>query len=298
MTKNLLTACVCLCLAAGTLQAKNEDRALVATARKILKTHEKAVISLSVIRKVEFKIMGIGGAPDLDQELEVQCAAVIIDAGGLAVTSLTNLEGGEMPKVPVSVGGGEGKSLTFECHVQEVKYRLADGTELPARVVLKDEDLDLVFLSPQKPLDEQTRSKIAALPLGDAAPQAELLDVTIHLNRANGDLNYTPMLGLGRIVALLSKPRTCYVSDTAALGTPVFDRQGKILGIVCHCMKKGGDEESEAGGMMGMMTRMGLMRGTGPQHVAGSLILPAAAVARLVPQAKEEIKKYADAEKK
>lgn len=290
MTKNLLTACMCLCLAAGTLQAQSEDRALVATARKILKTHEKAVISLSVIRKVEFKIMGIGGAPDLDQELEVQCVAVIIDASGLAVTSLTNLEGGKMPKVPVSVGGGGEQSLTSECHVQEVKYRLADGTELSARVVLKDEDLDLVFLAPQKPLDEQARSKIASLPLGDAAPQAELLDVTIHLDRASDDLNYTPMLGLGRIVALLSKPRTCYVvGNTAALGTPVFDRQGKILGIVCRCMKKGGDEE--AGKVGGIMRVMRMMGGTGPQHVASSLILPAAAVARLVPQAKEEIKK-------
>ena len=265
MTKKLLTACVCLCLATGTLQAQNEDRALVATARKTLETYGKAVISLSVVIKIE----GVEGVPDmglLNRERKTRCVAAIIDAGGLAVTSLTNLNSpGSLPQIRISRGGGTPQPLEVECHVQEVKYRLADGTELPARVVLKDEDLDLAFLAPQKPLDEQTRSKIAALSLGDAAPQAELLDATILLNRANDNLNYVPMLNLGRIVALLSKPRICYVGNTGALGTPVFDRQGKILGIVCRCMREDGAATSH-------------------------LILPAADVARLVPQAKEEIK--------
>ena len=56
------------------------------------------------------------------------------------------------------------KTLDFDCPVQEVKYRLTDGTEVPARIVLKDEDLDLAFLAPLKPLT-RTQAKIAANPL-------------------------------------------------------------------------------------------------------------------------------------
>ena len=80
----------------------------------------------------------------------------------------------------------------------------------------------------------------------------------------------------------MSQPRTCYVNDEGVFGTPVFDRQGKLLGIVCRCVKSENADE-------------GTIR---LQTTATHLVLPAADVARLVPQAKEEAKKAAEAEKK
>ena len=93
------------------------------------------------------------------QEQKTQCAAAIIDPSGLAVTSLTNLNPQKaMAKIRIR-RGGETQTLELDCQVQEVKYRLTDGTEVPARIVLKDEDLDLVFLAPQKPLDDADPSE-------------------------------------------------------------------------------------------------------------------------------------------
>lgn len=271
MFKTILIACLCVCLTAGTLLAQDE----VAAARKTLQTYEKGVITLSAVLK--FEVRGVGVSVP-SQERKTECVATIIDPGGLAVTALTNLN----PQVKIRRGSrGAMRNLELDSQVQEVKYRLADGTEVPARVVLKDEDLDLAFLAPLEPLDEQTQEKIVAIPLDDAVSSAEALDPTVLIARANDDLSYVSTIRLGRIVATISQPRTCYLNSLGMLGAPVFDREGKLLGIVCRCVK------SEGGS-----TNVLRLQAT-PKH----LILPAAAVARLVPQAKEEIAKDAEDER-
>jgi hypothetical protein len=260
-------------LAAGTLRGQSDDRQLVGTARKTLKTYDKAVITLAAVIKIEAKGGEIAG---LDQEHKNQCVATLIDPSGLAVTSLTTLS----PKMRYNRGGGQ--VLELECQVQEVKYRLTDGTEVPARVVLKDEDLDLAFLAPLKPLDKATEGKMAFIPMGDATAQPEVLDATIYIGRTGEDLNYIPTLNLGRIVSIVSTPRTCYLSNMGGLGVPVFDQHGKAMGMICRCVKAEGGEGNS-------MTRSTLI---------SQLILPIADIAKLVPQAKDEMKKPAEDEKK
>ena len=109
------------------------------------------------------------------------------------------------------------------------------------------------------------------------------MDATILLGRTNEDLNYAPLLLEGRILAVLSQPRNCFVADGGVYGMPVFAASGKLVGLICRCVKN----EGTAGGAAGRM-----------QTVSTQLILPAADIARLVPQAKEEAEKAAEAEKK
>ena len=51
-------------------------------------------------------------------------------------------------------------------------------------MVLKDEDLDLAFLAPLKPLDEPTRAKIAVVSAGRRGDPGGSLDPTILIDRA------------------------------------------------------------------------------------------------------------------
>jgi hypothetical protein len=235
---------------------------------------------LSAVLKFEAKGMDI---PGLDQEHKTQCVAAIIDPTGLAITSLTNLNPqNAMGKIRVNRGGVP-QTLELDCQVQEVKYRLADGSEVPAHIVLKDEDLDLAFLAPLKPMDKATEAKTAVLPVGNTVPQPELLDYTILIGRTGEDLNYNPTLNLGRILSILSTPRTCYLGTSSGLGSPVFDHHGKVLGIICRCVKADSGESSS-------LTRSTAM--------LNQLILPVADVAKLVPQAKDEMKKSAESQKK
>lgn len=277
MTKRLLGIGACLCFAAGTLQAQSEDRQLVETARKTLKAYDKAIVSLSAVIKTETG--GRGGS----HEQKTQCAGAIIDPSGLAVTSLINLNPEGLFKL--RIGRMAGAPPNVECRAQGVKYRLTDGTELPARIVLKDEDLDLAFLAPIKPLDAQVRAKIAVIPLDNAAAQVEVLEPTILVERSGPGMNYTPILGLGRVTAVLSTPRACYLSSGGTLGLPAFNRDGKIIGIFCRCISADGGEPSNLGEMMATL------------FATTRLILPAADIAKLVPEAKAEMKKPADAEK-
>jgi hypothetical protein len=271
MFKKTLSACVLLCLAAGMLPARADDQQLVNTARKTLQTYDKAIITLAAVIKIEVK-----GSESSSQEQRTHCLATIIDPSGLAVAALTNLA----PSMHISRGG---RSFELNCQVQEVKYRLSDGTEVPARLVLKDEDLDLAFLAPLKPLDKATEGKMTFVPLSEATVQPEVLDSTILISRTSEDLNYIPTLILGRILSLVSTPRTCYLSSNGGLGVPVFNHQGKMLGIICRCVKAEGSDGSSA------------IRASG---VLSQLILPVADIVKLVPQAKDEVKKLAKADKK
>jgi S1-C subfamily serine protease len=275
MLKQLGIACACVCFSAGAISAQTEDRTLVETARKTLQTYDKAIISLHAVLKFEAKGIDL---PGLDQERKTQCTAAIISPNGLAVTSLTNLNPQKaLGKIRINRGGVP-TTLELDCQIQEVKYRLFDGTEIPAQVVLKDDDLDVAFLAAQKPLDAATQAKLSVISLADAAPAAEILDATIHIGRADESMNYIPTLNLGRIIALVTKPRACYMVNQGTLGAPVFDRHGKILGLICCCVRP----ETEEGAAK-------------PMNIP--FMLPAADVAKLVPQAEKAAKKAA-AEKK
>ena len=278
MAKRLLGICACLCFTAGTLQAQSEDHQVVEAGRKVLKAYDKAIVSLAAVIKID-----AGGRGS--REHKTRCVGAIIDPCGLAVTSLTNLNPQSLLKLRLGRLSGS-EAVDFDCQVQEVKYRLTDGTEVPARIVLKDDDLDLAFLAPLKPLDKPTQAKIAVIPLDNAAPQVDVLDPTILVDRSGEGLNYIPTLALGRIAAVLSKPRTCYLSSGGTLGLPVFNREGKILGVLCRCISAEGGDSSN---MTEMMSRV---------VATTRLILPVADIAKLVPEAKEEMKKPADAEKK
>ena len=267
MFKKSLIACICICLTAGTLMAQED----AAAARKTLKTYEKGIITLSAVLKFELKAAG-ASMPNLERK--TSCIAAIIDSDGLAVTALKNIN----PRGQAQAGG---RKIQLESQVQEVKYRLADGTEVPARVVLKDEDLDLAFLAPLEPLDEETKPKIAAVPLDDAAPEPEVLDEIQLIGRAGEDLNFVVTLQLGRIAATISQPRTCYMGTVGISGALAFNSQGKLIGIFCQCV----NDDTDSGNTI-------------QQLGSKNLILPVAELLRLVPQAKEEIGKASDEEKK
>jgi hypothetical protein len=100
----------------------------------------------------------------------VEAVATVIDPGGLTVMSLSSLDPGAMISRLMGAASGDEK-MQIVSEPSDVRIRLADGRELPARIVLRDQDLDLAFIRPTaKPTAPLTAINLA----DDARPQ--LLD--------------------------------------------------------------------------------------------------------------------------
>jgi hypothetical protein len=143
----------------------------------------------------------------------------------------------------ITARGGDVSQFKFESELTDVKIVLADGTEIPAEVVLRDKDLDLAYL---RPSDKPAK----ALPFVDLARdgKAQLLDEVIVVNRLNQVANRAPAVSIGRIEAIVDKPRTFYVLGQAmwgyALGSPVFSLDGKLVGVLFLRIAKAPVEQS------------------------------------------------------
>ncbi len=112
---------------------------------------------------------------------------------------------------------------------KEVKLRLADGKEVPARFVLKDADLDLAFMAPDT---EQGAAPTFAssVKLEDAA-DGQLLSSYYFVSRAPKALQRVPLIRSTEIMGIVEKPRRFYLLTDQALGAPIFDAKGKVLGL-------------------------------------------------------------------
>ncbi len=280
---SLVIGIIAVFASAERLQA-DEQRA-VESGRKVLKTSANALVGVNAIAKLQIKASG-GGGGSAEQEMKIDCTSLVIDASGLSVTSLTNLNPqNALPRMRGRGRGGEQVDVSIESELRGIKLRLPDGSEVPARVVLKDDDLDLAFVAPNEPLSAAAKKQISVVKL-EAAKAAEVLDTIVELGRTSKEFNYAPAVQLARISAVLTKPRAYYLGATSGLGTPVFSDQGALIGLVTRFVSA---EKEAAGDGLSAAIR-------GGQGAAARVILPAGDIAKLVDQAKEAAKKPAPKE--
>ncbi len=237
-----------LFLVLSTVGSLRAEEANVAAAREILNKHQDAVIWVSAIMKSQMTGMGI--AFGHGQEEKVRALGTVIDPSGLTVVSLTMLNPMGMFQDLFSSAGDDEGQMDFKASFSDIKMRLADGTEVPAKLVLKDPDLDMAFLVPEEG-EGETSPKFVSLDLKESS-EAGVLDELVLIGRLGSALDRRPSVGLARVAAVVTKPRTFYVVEVPehqGLGTPVFTQDGKVLGITL--MRKGPALE---GGLNAMMS--------------------------------------------
>ena len=237
-----------LALAARPLAAADDAQA--DAAREVFKKHQDAVVWVTAV----IKMRGGGGplaAMMGQQEQKVEAVGTVIHESGLTVVSHTNIDPTSLINAAygdIKLPGQEGK-IEFKSELSGVKIRLADGAEVPARLVMTDEDLDLAFILPT---DKNSR-KLPFVNLAGAgegaAKELAVMDPLTVLGRLDQTLDRQPAVYPTRVNAVVKKPRTFYVcSDIESLGTPAFDRSGRPVGIVV--MRK----QSGAKGMGSLMS--------------------------------------------
>lgn len=266
---NVSAVVAVLLLASVGIQAQDER----AAARDLVKKWQDAVINVRVVLKMR---ISVGGREMQSMDDSVDTVGTVIDPSGLTVLSLGALNpGAMMNKVMAGAGGGAPEQRPeFGSEPTDLKLRLADGREIPAKIVLRDEDLDLAFVRPVTKPDKP----FVAVNLADAGRPA-LLDPVVVLSRLGRVGGWTPAASLQNIGAIIEKPRTFYVTESAAmnaLGVPAFTTSGKIVGLVT--MRSVDAGRPSMFGMMGGSEALGLL----------PVILPAADVMEIAKQASEK----------
>lgn len=179
-----------------------------ATARALASEWQDAIVGVKIVLEV------------FEYESKIEVIGTIVDASGLAVISLSSIDPGSLQY------GSES-----ETKIKDVKITLADATEIPAEVVLRDRDLDLAFVRSVQPMNDGL--KAVDLESSIVPDLAEQICILSRLGSVSG---YAPHVSLYRVQAIITKPRLFYVPDFMAvlsgLGTPAFSLDGSILGIM------------------------------------------------------------------
>lgn len=264
MRSTLLTVALCLSLLPVPASAQDQR----AAARDVVKKWQDAIVNVRVVLKMR---MSMGGREMQSSDDPVDTVGTVIDPSGLTVLSLGSLNPGGMMSKLMGSGGGSGQpQMEITTEPTDVKIRLSDGRELPAKIVLRDEDLDLAFLrpttKPEKPL--------VAIDLKDAAKPA-ILDQVLVLSRLGRVGGWTAGASLADVGAVIEKPRTFYVlsGNVTGMGTPAFLTNGRIIGLLTLRQVEAGRPSMAS--MMGGMEGMGML----------GVILPAADVLEIAQQA-------------
>jgi hypothetical protein len=258
---------------------------LAKTAKETSAKYQDCIVHVTATMKIEASGMGMMMGQGNEQKMET--IGTIVDPSGLTVVSLSKMDPTSMfAGMSINVNG-EDQEISAGSQFSDVKIRLADGTEVPAKLIMKEPELDLAFVIPEKNDDGK---KYNFLNLSESGT-VDVLDDLFTLDRFGKVLNYKPAIGKMYVVGVVAKPKLSYaINDASDLGVPAFNAAGKLIGI---CTLKTSQDKSR--GIMAMATGGGM-------H---PIILPAADVLDTAKQAlakkdekKEEPKKEAKKDEK
>jgi hypothetical protein len=227
--------------AAGEEPKGADESVAVKAAKEVLEKHKDAIVEVRLVLKTK---TSVGGREAGAQEQKVEVNGTVIDPSGLTVISNVATD----PSSMFSIDAGEDNpQFKQETTVSDVKIVLADGKEYPAKLVLRDKDLDLAFVRP-----DQKDLKLPSLELKAPPAEPKVLDEVIALTRLDRSANREPGVSVARLMSVIRKPRTHYVAMALMeTGCPAFDAQGNVLGI--SVMRIGGARGGGGFSMMAML---------------------------------------------
>jgi S1-C subfamily serine protease len=232
-SRSLMFATALLAAGSLSLPVHAASDADAAAGRALVKRYADAIVGVELVVTLKVKF-GNQERPPQEQKIEVN--GTVISSSGLTVTSLAEVDP-QAAFEAIRAGGGRGPEL-MGAEFKEVKLRLADGKEVPARFVLKDADLDLAFMAPDVPADGTKVEFPSVVKLEDAAEGA-VLGSYFYISRASKALQRVPLVRSTEIVGVVEKPRKFFLMTDVTLGTPQFDAKGKVLGITLQNFASG-----------------------------------------------------------
>lgn len=195
-----------------------------AAAREIMNKHKETVVTVRMVISQQISMQGMGSQ---DRENRIEVTGTIVDPSGLTVVSLTETDPSTMIR---RMARAQGREVNIESQIKEAHLIQPDGSEVPAKIVLRDPDMDMTFLRPES----KTDSTFASVDLSDASTP-QVLDQIVFLSRLGRVANRAYGAAIDRIQAVIERPRTLYVpvgvDSAGSLGSPAYTLDGKFVGV-------------------------------------------------------------------
>ena len=220
MTKTFVLAIGSLVLAVALPHAQSaEDRI---AAREVIKKRSDAVVMVTATVKVRANIGG--NEQTVDQS--AQTNATVLDPNGLTVLPLSALQPDDVMSRSISSRVGPNTRVEITSEPSEIKIHAAGGREIGAKLILRDQDLDLAFIRPTEALS----SPMTAVDGPAAIPT--ILDLLLVVQRTPESTGWSTSAAFGNVQLVIEKPRTYYqIAGPMPLGAPLFDTAGRFVGV-------------------------------------------------------------------
>jgi len=254
--------CCVVSLAAATLGAQ-ENHVV-----KLVDAIAPSIVTVRVVAELSMPMMG-GETHEMKQET----LGIVVDKSGLVLVSTSAVD----PAAQMSMMfGGEAE---VESNVTSLKVMIGDeGKELTGTVVAKDDKLGFTFVKIAE-LGDRQLTPLVFEQKGEPTLGASVYSV----QRLSEGYDFAPVAHRTEIVGRIKKPRSAWVlADSVGVGSPVFNAEGGLCGVVAQIQAPGGD----AGGQNMMMQMLG-----GGSHGPATFLVSAQAAATSIAQALEAASK-------
>lgn len=180
-------------------------------AKQVLQRDGAAVVTLRLVLTAR------------EQQQELEAMGVVIDKSGLIVSSYVTVD-------PANALTKQAEKQDSGVEIKTAKLVMQDGTEQALKVVLRDAELDLIFLMPEKELN------LPFIDVSKASKGIEVADSMIILSRMGAVGNRQESVVIDTVQSVVLKPRKLYVGDqykdALYLGNPVFSASGELVGLM------------------------------------------------------------------
>ncbi len=199
-----------------------------ADGRAICSKMGDAVVRVEAVQSISIDYDG--DSDEYDRKSET--VGTVVDPAGITIVSLSAIDNSR-----------ESSMYSETSQIKELKIVISDGKEMPAKVVLRDQDLDLAVIVPTQKPD----TPMAFVNLKDSA-KADILDRVLVVTRLGKIADRALSANIEQVQSIVEKPRRFYVVSLENVGeefgAPVLAMSGKAIGIVLLKSRPSGSEDA------------------------------------------------------
>ncbi len=179
--------------------------------------------------------------PSAERKIEIN--GTVVSPTGLTVVSYSAMDPAALFDNIRKQMAANGQSVEVgKSEFKNLRLQMEDGTEVPSRIVWKDMDQDLMLLAPDHAAGAGNRV-FTFVDLNSVVDSASVLRTYFHLSRAGDAFKRVPLIRETTVVGIIERPHRLFLVSTDAildtLGCPIFDPQGRVLGICLNDLDNG-----------------------------------------------------------